>query len=67
MDVWQPVEKVGFREFGCHCWLVQQCFSGSFSHALLGKPAVAPFFNGLLAVASTRPFPGVGAGAKHNG
>ncbi len=28
---YQPVEKVGFREIGCHCWLVQQCFSGCFS------------------------------------
>jgi len=33
---------------GCHCWLVQQCFSGDSCSALLDKPAVAPFFNGLL-------------------
>ena len=38
---------------GCHCWLVQQCVSGSFAYALLGKPAVAPFFNGLLAKSGT--------------
>ena len=35
--------KSRFVKFGCHCWLVQQCFFRGTLPALLDKPAVAPF------------------------
>ncbi len=41
---------------GCHCWLVQQCFSRETRFALLGKPAVAPILEYVLSVAKARFF-----------
>jgi len=44
----QRVPLLVLASKGCHCWLVQQCFSGEIHFALLGKPAVAPISKHVL-------------------
>ncbi len=46
---YQPVEKVGSQEFGCHCWLVQQCFPGYFSPHCWASQQWHPFSTGCYA------------------
>ncbi len=58
--LYQSVEKVDSREFGCHCWLVQQCFPGCFSSHCWTSQQWHPFSTDCYAPLNT-PLPGTPA------